>query len=94
MDNQLPQAGFRPNRSTLDQVATFTEDIEYVFERNLKAGAVFVDLSDAYDTVWHRGLNLKLLTFIPDRNIVKLIMEIISNRTFRLNLRDKKVEEA
>lgn len=45
MDSQLThkQAGFRPNHSTLDQVEALTENIES-FERNLKAGAVFVDL--------------------------------------------------
>ena len=66
---QLPreQAGFRRGRSTMDQVTLLTQHIEDSFEHNEKAGVVFLDLTAAYDTVWHRGLHLKLLRIIPDR---------------------------
>ena len=50
------QVGFTPNRGTLDQVALSTENIEFAFNKNMKEGTVLVDLSAAYDTVWHRGL--------------------------------------
>ena len=50
------QAGFRPGRSSQDQVVSLTEYIECTFDKKLKAGVVFVDLSAAYDTVWHHGL--------------------------------------
>ena len=45
------QAGFRPNHCTLDQVALLTEDIEAPFDKRLKSGAVFVDLSAVYNTI-------------------------------------------
>ena len=69
VDPQLPreQAGFRRGRSTVDQVTLLTQDIEDSFQNNEKAGVVFLDLTAAYDTVWHRGLHLKLLRIIPDR---------------------------
>ena len=53
IDPHLPQeqAGFRPGRSTLDQGAKLTSDIELAFDENLKGGAVFVDLTAAYNTV-------------------------------------------
>ena len=54
------QAGFRPGKCTTDQVCLLVNDIESAFQENKKAGAVFIDLSSAYDTVWHRGLLLKL----------------------------------
>ena len=61
MDPQLPQeqAGFRQGRSTVDQVTLLTQDILDSFQYNKKAGVVFLDLTAAYDTVWHRGLHLK-----------------------------------
>jgi len=43
---------------------------------------VFVDLTAAYDTVWHRGLTCKLLRLLPDRHMVHMIMEMVSNRSF------------
>ncbi|KAL7886963.1 hypothetical protein AOLI_G00046840 [Acnodon oligacanthus] len=45
------------------------EDIEDSFQDNEKAGVVFLDLIDAYDSVWHRRLHLKLLWTVPDRHM-------------------------
>ena len=46
------QVGFRPGRSSQDQVVSLTEDIKCTFDKKLKAGVVFVDLSAVYDTVY------------------------------------------
>ena len=69
IESVLPkeQAGFRPKRCTLDQVALLTEDIEISFNKKQEVGLVLVNLSAAYDTVWHRGLTLKLLRTIPSK---------------------------
>ena len=55
------QPGFRRGKSTVDQVVLLTQNIEDSFEAKKKAHAVFIDLTAAYDTVWHRGLTCKLL---------------------------------
>lgn len=87
IDPQLPkeQAGFRSGRSTTDQVTLLCHDIEDSFQAGEKAGAVFLDLTAAYDTVWLRGLHMKLLETIPDKHMVSFIMEMLSNRSFRLH---------
>jgi len=56
VESLLPreQAVFRHGRSTVDQVTLLTQDIEDNFSAK-KAGAVFVDLTAAYDIIWHRG---------------------------------------
>ena len=74
IDPQLPheQAGFRKGRLTVDQVTLLTQDIEDCFEAKGTAGAVLVDLTAAYDTVWHRGLILKLLQMLQDKHMVHL----------------------
>jgi len=51
---------------------------------------VFVDLRAAYDTVWHRGLTCKLLQLLPDRHMVRMIMEMVSNRSFTLTTGNSK----
>jgi len=78
------QAGFRHGRSAADQVTLLTQDIEDSFSAKEKAGAVLVDLTAAYDIVWHRGLTCKLLRLLPDRHMVHMIMEMVSNRSFTL----------
>ena len=54
-------------------VTLLTQNIEDAFDAGEKAGVVLLDLSAAYDTVWLRGLHLKLLQMIPDRHMVKFI---------------------
>ena len=73
IDPLLPkeQAGIRRGMSTIDQVVLLTQNIEDSFEAKKKAGAVFIDLTAAYDTVWHRGLTCKLLRLLPDKHMVK-----------------------
>ena len=45
---------------------------------------MFVDLTAAYVTVWHRGLTCKLLRMLPDRHMVNMIKEMVGNRSFTL----------
>ena len=74
----------------MDQTVLLTQNIEDSFEAKKKAGAVFVDLVAAYDTVWHRGLTCKLLRFLPDKHMVQMISELVQNRSFTLTTGDSK----
>jgi len=49
---------------------------------------VFVDLTAAYDTVWHCGLACMLLQLLPDRHMVHMITGMVSNRSHTLNIRN------
>ena len=92
IDPLLPkeQAGFRRGKSTVDQVVLLTQNIEDSFEAKKKAGAIFIDLTAAYDTVWHRGLTCKLLRLLPDKHMVRMIMELVRNRSFTFTTGDSK----
>ena len=46
------QAGFQCGKSTVDEVVLLTQNIKDSFEAKKKAGAIFVNLTAAYDTVW------------------------------------------
>ncbi len=88
VEAKLPytQAGFRKGKSTTDQIARLVNDIESAFLKKQKFGTVFIDLTAAYDTVWHRGLYLKLLKTLPDVKLVKFIMQLIQDRSFVLEI--------
>ena len=60
------RAGFRPGKSRTCQLLNLTEHIEDGYEKRLITGAVFVDLSAAYDTVNHRRLLSKVLEMTGD----------------------------
>ena len=45
---------------------------------------MFFDLTAGYDAVWHRGLTCKLLRLLPDKHMVHMITEMVSNGSFTL----------
>ena len=54
------QSGFRPGDSTINQLISITSDIFESFEDFDETRALFLDISKAFDKVWHEGLIFKL----------------------------------
>jgi hypothetical protein len=54
------QSGFRPSDSTVSQLVYIIHKIYQAFEKGHELHAVFLDISKAFDKVWHRGLLAKL----------------------------------
>lgn len=73
-----------------DQVISLTNYIELGFQKGLKTGVVFVDLTAANDTVWKRGLLMKLSAIIPCRTTLTLVTNMLSDRCFRVEMNGKK----
>ena len=67
-----------------------TEHIEDGFEKRLITGALFVDLSAAYDTVNHRRLLSKVLEMTGDVHLTDLIRTLLESRCFFVVLNGKK----
>ena len=86
----MEQAGLRRVGSTADQTVLLTQNIQDSFEAKKKAGAVFVGLTAAYDTVRNRGLTSKLLRLLPDKHMVRMIMKLVRDRSFTLTTGDSK----
>lgn len=84
------QAGFRRSRDCCEQVAALTSHIEKCFNERQKAGAAFIDLITAYDTVWKHGLLNKLAKIIPCKWTIKYIDDVSSNRRFHVIMGNQK----
>ena len=56
------QSGFRPGDSTTNQLLFLVNEIHVAFDKPncLEVRAVFLDISKAFDKVWHEGLIFKL----------------------------------
>ena len=56
------QSGFRPGDSTTNQLLYLVNEIHEAFEnpKSLEVRAVFLDISKAFDKVWHDGIIFKL----------------------------------
>jgi hypothetical protein len=79
----INQAGFRQHRSCTEQVMALTTHIEASFQHQLKTGAVFVDLTAAYDTVWREGLMIKFLAAVPCLKLFKLFESLLPGFSWR-----------
>ena len=53
-------SGFRPNDSTIYQLISITSSIYKSFGNYDETTAVFLDISKAFDKVWHEGVIYKL----------------------------------
>ena len=85
------QAGFRPGKSCTSQLLmNLTEHNEDGYEKRLITGAVFVDLSAAYDTVNHRRLLSNLPEMTGDVHLTDLIRTMLEGRSFFVVLNGKK----
>ena len=51
----------------MDQVHRITDIIEKALERKMICSAVFLDISQAFNTVWFRGLLHKLESILPSQ---------------------------
>ena len=54
------QSGFRPGDSTTNQLLGLINEIHKSFENRREVRAIFLDISKAFDKVWHHGLLFKL----------------------------------
>jgi hypothetical protein len=59
------QFGFRASHSTIHKVHRLVDAISYTLEYKLYCTCVFLDISQAFDRVWHDGLLYKLKRFLP-----------------------------
>ena len=80
------QSGFRKNRSTEDQIAYLTQEVENGFQRKMKTIAVFVDLTKAFDKVWKEGLLLKLARKEIGGKMYRWIESYLFHRSARVKL--------
>lgn len=77
------QFGFRAKHSTIEQVHRVTDTIEGSLEEGNYCVSVFLDVSQAFDKIWHPGLLLKLYRVLP-QNHYELLVSYLEERSFRV----------
>ena len=81
------QAGFRPGRSTLDQLFTLRQIMEKRLERNQSLLCCFIDYEKAFDSVWQEGLWKAMNFFGYSSKYIHLLQALYqqSNSAVRVN---------
>ena len=82
------QSGLRPNDSCINQLISITHNIYRPFDANpsLEVQGVFLDLSKAFEKVWHEGRSYKLKSNGINGNALHLIHSFLHNRCQRVVL--------
>ena len=74
------QSGFTTNSSTIHQIVHLHDYIKEAFNENKSVVALFVDLKNAFDTVWREKLLNKIKTLNIEANMYNWIKDFISQR--------------
>ena len=84
----LNQSGFRPSDSCITQLLAVTHEIFEAFDCNppLEIRSVFLNISKAFDEVWHEGLLYKLQSMCISGKLSKLVENYLSGRFHRFVL--------
>lgn len=59
------QFGFRSKHSTVDQIHRIVKKIHIALENKTYCSSAFLDVSQAFDKVWHEGLLFKIKNNLP-----------------------------
>ena len=85
------QSGFRPGDSTVNQLLSIVNSISQAVDSNppLDVRSVYLDISKAFDRVWHEGLLYKLRRNGISCRLLLLIESFLVNRKQRTVLNGK-----
>ena len=80
------QSGFRTAHSTLDPLVSLQSDISSALLDKEYCIAIFLDITKAFDSVWHRGILENLQDMGMRGNLPRFIQEFINGRTYQVRI--------
>lgn len=82
------QFGFRHDHATIEQVHRVTNKISETLEDKNYCTAAFLDISQAFDKVWHTGLLHKIRIHFP-QNVNNILKSYLENRHFLVKYQEE-----
>ena len=80
------QSGFKPGDSCINQLLAITHEIYKSFDDGFEVRSGSLDISKAFDKVWHESLIFKLKQNDISGNLLNLLCDFLRNRKQRLVL--------
>ena len=74
------QSGFKLGDSCINQLLSIIHEIYESFDVELEARSVFLDISKAFDKVWHDGIIYKLTQNGISGNLIKILQDFLMER--------------
>jgi hypothetical protein len=82
------QFGFRQQHSTIEQVHRIAEIIRGALEKKQYCSAAFLDITQAFDKVWHQGLLFKIRKTVPHA-YYRILESYLKERLFQVKHNDE-----
>ena len=80
------QSGFKQGDSCIDQLLSITHDIYQSLDEGYEMRGVFLDISRAFDNVWHKGLLYKLEQNGVKGPLLNMLADFLRSRKQRVVL--------
>ena len=80
------QSGFKQGVSRINQLLSITHDIYQSLDQGYEVRGVFLDISKAFDKVWHKGLIHKLKQNGIGGPLLKILTDFLKSRKQRVVL--------
>ena len=90
INNHIPvyQFGFREKRSTTLPVSIMVSNIQAAKLSGQRSAAVFLDISKAFDSVWHTGILYKLWKLNCPKYLIHIVRMFLINRTLQIKIKN------
>ena len=83
------QSGFKPGDSCINQLRSITHEIYSSFDDGFEVRDVFLDISKAFDKVWHEETKFKLQQNGISDDLLNILSDFLRNRKQRVTLNDQ-----
>ena len=80
------QSGFKPGDSCINQLLSISHKIYQSFDKGFDVRCLFLDISKAFDKVWHDCIIFKMKQNGISGNLLNLLSNFLRNRTQRVVL--------
>ena len=80
------QSGFKQGDSCIYQLLSITHEIYQSFDNGFEVRAIFLDISKAFDKVWHKGLIFKLKQNWVTGDLLNILTDFLKERNQRFVL--------
>ena len=80
------QPGFKPGDSCINQLLSITHEIYKSFDDGFEVRGVFLDISKAFDKVWHKGIIFKLQQNGISGKLLRVLSDFLKDRKQRVIL--------
>ena len=81
------QSGFEPGDSCINQLLSIIHEIYSSFDDRFEVRSVFLDISKAFDKVWHEGIIFELQQNGISDDLLNILSDFLRNRKQRVTLK-------